>query len=289
VNRERGGTIARTLRILIRSGISATHEHDSETADGDNFRNWHSLPLLLPEQMACQCSMLAVWYWQHKDLGGKPAVPSVSAAHWAPAAAQSFLCDMTHHARPEGAMSFTWIRRWSKRRMSVAEWFKGGGSEGLVVVEAREAVQGFAGEPGRMGAITGNNSNRHSLTFIVSARNLLNHPNYGLPVGVLTSPAVGDRRLDLQLRPQLWAFVVLFNTAQQRLILRHHLRLRIVVTLWCSEFPLSSRFWQVSAPHMHLIPRDRSRSIRTEYGAVKKAFFNPRFIQFCKRVMASSG
>ncbi len=74
---------------------------------------------------------------------------------------------------------------------------------------------------GGFGAI-GGTGKKYNLTFTLNVRNALNHVNYGLPVGQLTSPffgestslaqgggpfggagtAAGNRRVELQLRFQ---------------------------------------------------------------------------------------
>ena len=84
----------------------------------------------------------------------------------------------------------------------------GGGGGGL-------GPRGLSGGGGPRGGpfATTPATHRYNLTFSVAARNVLNHPNYATPVGVLTSPLFGqsnalmgapfssgaaDRRIDLQ-------------------------------------------------------------------------------------------
>ena len=78
---------------------------------------------------------------------------------------------------------------------------------------------GFGGGGGGFGGGDTLTEHRYNLTFSVSARNIINHVNYGTPIGVMTSPSfleptgitggfgaeqtpTNNRRLDLQLRFQ---------------------------------------------------------------------------------------
>lgn len=110
-----------------------------------------------------------------------------------------------------------WGERTGSARMSDGPGPRGGGPGGMVIRGGGGPGGGGGGGGMRGGGFGGGASSgrKYSLTFSVSARNLLNAVNPGLPIGNLTSPRFGEsnalaggmfasattnRRIDLQLR-----------------------------------------------------------------------------------------